>query len=211
MTVFAECSRIGARLHLIAIRIAVVLVCGIVLAGSACKSTSDPLPVSTIEAPSGQYTHKGSGMEFPEAVGAFTRVGIDQYDGPGDDISVGYNNTSHLVAATVYVYPAGAATVKGSQPGETHFQAVKAEIENAHPGATLLIADDRVNLAGAVGRKAAYRFEAAFAGANRSLASDVYLFGFDTWFISYRFTYPEADADLAVKEIGDFVDSLKWP
>jgi hypothetical protein len=150
-------------------------------------------------------------MEFPETVGAFARVGIDKYDRAGNDISVGYNNGSELVAATVYVYPASDATPKGAQPSESHFNAVKAEIEKAHPSAASLVDDDRVTLASAVGRKATYRFEEAFAGAKRSLVSDVYLFGSGNWFISYRFTYPEAAAAHAATEITDFMDSLKWP
>jgi hypothetical protein len=197
---------------LIMTRPAVALLCVISLFVTACNSTSAPnSPPATVEPPDGYYTHTGSGFRFPEAVRTFTRIGIDTYDSSGDNISVGYNSQSYLVAATVYVYPAGEVTPSGSPPSEMQFGAVKLEVERAHPQATLLIDDARVSLANAVGIKATYRFEAAFAGANRSLISEAYLFGFDAWFVKYRFTYPEASAGEATTQINQFMDSLRWP
>lgn len=161
--------------------------------------------------PDGMYVHAPSGFKFPEAVGTFARVGIDTYDDTGQDTSVGYNNQSYLISATVYVYPAGELTSGGSPPNQAHFNAVKAAIEREHPQATAVVNDQRVTLGSAVGVKATYRLDALFAGARRPLLSETYLFGSGTWFVKYRFTYPEASHEQASAQIREFMDSLRWP
>lgn len=182
---------------------------GIVLLVTACQNPEPTPTPSTIESPSGEFTHTGSGMTFPETVGVFVRGDIDEYDNSGEDISVSYVSRRDLFSATVYVYPANAVTPNGSPPDEQHFAAVKAEIEDAFPEATMLVDDARVTLPNSVGRKTTYRFEAEFAGANRLVLSDAYLFGFEEWFIKYRFTYPESSADAAsgnIKELMEFFE-----
>jgi hypothetical protein len=188
------------------------LLCGIVLLAAACHSTTAPnsLP-ATVSPPNANYAHAGSGFKFPETVRSFGRIGIDKYDSSGDNISVGYNSQPYLIAATVYVYPAGEITPSGSPPSEAHFKAVKAEIERVHPQAILLVDDAKVTLANAIGVKATYRLEDEFAGAKRSLISEAYLFGLGTWFVKYRFTYPEISKADASARITDFMNSLTWP
>jgi hypothetical protein len=192
-------------------RLAVIAICVSALLSMACEDTIPASTPSTIEAPLGSFVQPSTGFTFPETVGSFERVAVDKYDESGDDISVGYNSLADLIVATVYVYPADSSTPPGSLPSEEHFVGVKSSLEASQPGSTLVIDETTANIGEAFGRKATYRLQAEFAGENRTVLSDVYLFGLDNSFIKYRFTYPESEADSAAGRIAEFMELLQWP
>ena len=129
------------------------------------------------------------------------------------------------VIATTYVYPAP-VDVKvfplpsvGEAPDwfvKNYFQRVQAEIVQRHKGARL-VAEERVQVrqAGRLhsGWRCEYAFSESFAltGLPQPLRSEAYLFTHGAWFVKYRFTYPEPQADAAREAIATFMRDLSWP
>src|SRR5688572_14387715 len=66
--------------------------------------------------PASGYTHRGSGMHFPDAIGSWRRADVRDYDRTGDNIGVAYELMLPRKegSATVFVYPAGTSRVSAS-------------------------------------------------------------------------------------------------
>ncbi|HEX8372591.1 MAG TPA: hypothetical protein VF585_07415 [Chthoniobacterales bacterium] len=151
-----------------------------------------------------QLIHRASGFSFPPHVGAFARVDATQYDTTGQDVSVGYNS-GVLIAATVYVYPAGGRSL------ETEFASRRAEILASHSGAsaigqrTITVTPRRISA-----RVASFSYAGIFARTRQQLGSELVLALHGDKFVKYRFTYPASHADRASAEINQFTRSFSW-
>lgn len=170
--------------------------------------------------------HITSGMLFPSTVGLFQRVAPQIYDPTGRDVSVGYNlaNGDNLIAATVYVYPAPSLISFGSPDSVVadararlahgEFERRKKEVTRAHPGA-ILLQEGPVTLSqdptAIDGWQATFTFTGDFAGRNRTLQSELFVFCFVArkWALEYRFTYPQQLTPRA--DIDGFMRELRAP
>lgn len=222
--------RLSSRTRLRQMRTIKAAACAAILLGSfssvGCRTTvppenRQPGPLRV----DGPYTHRGSGMTFPTAVGNFQRSGVHQFDTEGMDVAAGYNlaDSRRPVTATVYVYPAPRVTSIGSpahvvtlarrMAAQREFDIRKREILDSHTNTRVIQEDDALLPQGGStyqGRKARFEFEDTFRGRRLPLSSELYLFTFveDRWTIKYRFTYPKAvDASA---EIQAFMRNLPW-
>jgi hypothetical protein len=177
------------------------------LAGLALGAVAGPTTMPTkANAP---FKHEPSGFVFPPTIGEFEREKVTRYDQRGEDISVGYNATQNLVAATVYVYP------RGNEEVEAHFRRVTADIKHEHAGATL-VSQDKPTIAwkqGGVAEEwqfleATYGFKSFFARQNREVLSEAYLMAKGPRWVMIRITYPKDEAEAARKAIGAFLPEL---
>ncbi len=73
---------------------------GLLLAGPAVAQTE-------IEQPDGPWTHRGVGVQFPQNVGPFERIRINEFNDSGTDAAVGYimRADGNVLVVTTYVYP----------------------------------------------------------------------------------------------------------
>lgn len=195
------------------------------------------LPLSVGGCPAGgptatgpAFTHEGadlrhvaSGMSFPSAVGGFQRVSPHIYDIAGRDVSVGYNlvDGDRSIVATVYVYPAPSLMSFGSPDrvvadararlARGEFERRKTEVTHAHPGAALLQEEPATlsqTPSSIDGWQATFALTSDFAGQNRALQSELFVFCFvgQAWALEYRFTYPQQLSPRA--QIDSFIHDL---
>jgi hypothetical protein len=169
------------------------------------------------------YVQAASGMVFPPRAGAFHRVHVLRFDDAERDVAAGYNFVlgDNRIVATVYVYPTPALGAIGASAEEDAGErsqvmmeemfARKQEVSQFHPETKILTEDfATLDQAGVrySGLRAHFSFEDKFAGRQRRLLSDLFLYGFvgGQWFVKYRFTYPaELDAE---RRIGEFMQAL---
>jgi hypothetical protein len=152
--------------------------------------------------------HVNSGFVFPYTVGGFAGGDdIRQYDTSGNDVSVPYNlvRGDDFIAVTVYVYsaPAPGPDRNASDILNEHFEGLKMEILTTYKGS--LSSEDKLNLKGMAGRKAAFKIELM-----GDTESELYLFIYKGWFIKYRISYPGKSAAFARPEISKFMNSLDF-
>lgn len=174
-----------------------------------------PTPLSV----EGTYTHKKTGMKFPESIENFVRTEVLTYELFEEDISVGYNYNSQYdpVAVTVYIYPAPPVISINSQSEisvtaratvfDAHYREIVNTLLNYQKDATL-ISDEQFCLSqpsgSFTGKKAVLNYKQNFAGRTQSVISSFYLFQKEKWLIKYRATYPWALSNQAP----DYVESL---
>ncbi len=128
------------------------------------------------------------------------------------------------MALTVFVYPAPMVASFGSPQNVIdearaklfldHYNSVKQEISNAHPGARL-VAESNFKLVQNdgtfAGLMASFEYPDLFAGVRQDLTSELYLFQRGFWLIKYRVTFPQQLKPLADPAIGRFLQDLPWP
>jgi hypothetical protein len=181
---------------------------------AGCEYDPAPPPAPTIHAPAGAFVHQGSGFEFPLDVGVLERTEIAQYDDAGQDVSVDYRGVASPIVATVYVYPAYESATAGQPPSEDHFDGVKASLTHENTRAEQIGGDEAVPIrqrSGVVGWHATYRFDEQIGSDRRGVRTEAYLFLHKTWYVKYRFTYPEELTTSIGYSLGEFMDELKWP
>lgn len=202
----------------------VVVVAGCGSSGSANSAAEDQLSEPTTQTPVGDFTHSGTQFTFPGSIGGFKRSEVNQYDKSGKDVSVGYNlDSPDPISATVYVYPGRDVLNLGSDSGvvaaakdfldQKEFEGTKDAILATTPGLTLVSEDKSFAISSPskqLGRRAIFQGRGLIHGAPTLLRTEVDLFGFGDWFISYRFTYP-GESSTAPALILNFMNSLEWP
>ncbi|MGN6552799.1 MAG: hypothetical protein ACTHLW_03590, partial [Verrucomicrobiota bacterium] len=140
------------------------------------------------------------------------REQVQQYDGQGQDVGVGYNHLGHGMAMTVFVYP-----IPSRAPDDTlsgHFSTCKAEVLGRHT-TVQLVSEEAVQISpGGVGRSgqhATFTYTEMFAHQRQAVRSELFLFTHDRRFIKYRVTYPVGQQAAAEPAIRAFMDALAWP
>src|SRR5258708_28298148 len=128
---------------------------------------------------------------MPERVADFQRDLVLRYDADGLDVSAGYNlvSASQRIAATVYVYPAPSLVSIGSPPNvvagararltEGELERRKLEIQQTHPGATLIRQRDTARTESGrsyPGKVAIFEYDDVFAGSRTRVLAHLYLF-----------------------------------
>jgi hypothetical protein len=151
---------------------------------------------------------RSTGFRFPARVGLFVRGDNQQYDEPGQDLSVTYR-AGVLIVATVYDYPTGGKTL------DMEFMDRKDEIKSVHKDARLL-RDEQVTIhpgrKSRRGRKAVFVLQPGFAyHSEQPYQSDLLIFQRKDRFVAYRFSYPATHRERAEIEITKFIDALAWP
>jgi hypothetical protein len=180
------------------------------LAGMTRTTSASPTTIPTTA--HAAFKHEPSGFVFPPSITGFTRVDTYRYDARGDDISVGYNDDSNLVAATICVYP------RGKDDVETHFRQVTDEIEVEHAGAKQVSRDKAMVRWSRPGLTeewqflhATYEFSGFFARENRQVLSEAYFMVKGPRWLLVRITYPKDKAEAARKAIEAFLPELMHP
>ena len=157
----------------------------------------------------GPYRHELSGMEFPTAVGEFTRVRMLQYDRAGRTVSGTYviDGAASRLTATVFIYPARDASkqARGDQC-RGQFDSAAADLQKTYPGARFDGGGD-ATLAQAgqthPGRRSIFAYDEKIASGSWPSTAELYLFCYvaDQWQIEYRFTHPrELDAQAILED-----------
>ena len=76
--------------------------------------TAPSLDQTFVRMQNGALRHSPSHFVFPAQLAGFTRGQTTVFSKAGDDVSVGYNDGRAQIAATLYVYPAGGASLKAA-------------------------------------------------------------------------------------------------
>jgi hypothetical protein len=182
----------------------IIFLCYAILAGY--KTVPAYSGTFTQLSPQAPLVHQSSGFSFPAQIGSFQREEATQYDRAGEDISVGYNNYTVPIVATVYVYPTNARSLA------TEFAARQAEVSQYHPATQLLgTSDVTVTPKHIAALSASYSFEDIFAGTSQLLLSELLVAQSGKRFVEYRFTYPASARAAALSEIARFEREFVWP
>ena len=166
--------------------------------------------------PASGYTHRGSGMHFPDAIGSWRRTDVRDYDRTGDNIGVAYELMlpRKEASATVFVYPTGSTRVSASAL-ERHFEMVLDQVRQAHRDARVVSSDTLVVTQGGEairGLRATLAFQDAFSGPQvQPLLSHAYLFARGPWYIKYRITYPANRREVVEPEVRRLLEALVLP
>ena len=172
-----------------------------------------------------EFTHKASGMTFPNAIGEFTRGRVHEHDDKGYNISVGYDSDSFpLVTITVYVYPvdflppiglsseARAAYIVDQK--NRMYIACKHDISNSHNDA-ILVGEEEIqyNYDDSLysGTHATYEFSVNHSGYFQPKISHWIFFPYvsDPWIVQYRITH-NRDSSSSKARYQMFLDSFRW-
>jgi hypothetical protein len=167
-------------------------------------------------AATGSYRHEQSGMEFPTAVGEFTRVRLLQYDSTGRTVSGTYviDGAASRVTATVYVYPARDVSRQGrGDQCRGQLDSAQADLQKAYPGARFDGGNDAsLTQSGKThtGRRSTFAYEEAIQSGRWPSTAEIYLFCYvgDQWQIEYRFTHPRELNAAPILE--DFMARFIW-
>ena len=164
---------------------------------------------------SGTWEHQASGLRFPDQIGSYRRVVINQYNQPGTDVGVGYNYESYLasVAFTVYVRPPLTLQSGALASLSEQFEIEKEVINIHHPGTQESWVHDESFLTenGSVPVKAAeFRYTENFSFRRQPVVSQLYLFDLGGWFVKYRLTFAEAQEQQARELAGHMLISAPW-
>ena len=133
-------------------------------------------------------------------------------DPHGYDVSIAYNDATHLIVATVYVYPS--PFPMDTPAFENQFALCKQAVKKATREAQLKAeASTELSQAGQRrnGKRAVFTFQREFFGKHQPVRSELYLFQHEKHFIKYRMTYPESQRSVAERLVHDFLTDLKWP
>ncbi len=161
--------------------------------------------------PTGAYTHKFTGVLFPERVGGFQRGGVDLYDAEARDVGASYERAGGsrglLSIITVFSYPVPPSLESGGV--RAVFDDAKAAILSKSPGAKLVRDGTYRAPDGSNGFFAEYTIR-NFGGKKGTVAvrSRLYLFGTGGWLLKFRATYPEWRAREASTELESFIRSF---
>lgn len=167
----------------------------------AVAAVAGPVPAATptVLSVTGTYVHERSKRRFPEQVGEFRRERVIQYDGLGQDVSVGYNleTPGRAIAATVYVYPiAGRA-----------FSDEVAEVERAHNNVRRVFEQELLLERGPkrqACRMVGLSYEERFAGRSGPVNSYLLVCDDPPWRLKWRFTHvptPDPLLNKSMKEL----------
>lgn len=139
----------------------------------------------------GTYQHSLSALDFPEEVGDFRRVVINQYDRFGENLGVGYNYNDPFVAVifTVFVYRPMVLQSGRNASLEEQFEKERENILLAHRGGIETRSGPAANGEGFL---AEYQYEDWFGFRRQPVVSWLSLFQQEGWIIKYRLTYPAA-------------------
>jgi hypothetical protein len=157
------------------------------------------------DATSHALVHQQSGFVFPERVGPYRRTDIIQYDTAGKDVSAGY--VSDLpIAITVYVYPTMGLTMAAEIDKRRN------EVLAGHTGGkTTGQRAVQVTPQSVEAHLSTFTYSDNFAGRRQELSSQLVLALRGSWFVAYRITYPESDADIASEDATMFLKTFPWP
>ena len=175
--------------------------------GAAPQPTAPPAEPRTLDV-DGPFRH-ASGLVFPERLGDFVRVEVEQFPGSRDNVGVSYELGPRKAATvTAYVYPAGEATL------DMHSQAVVIDLYQHHgvkpyqaSGVTLTL--DGRSIAGNV---ASFAYEEPYGGGPKiPLRSHAYVFTSGKWVVKYRVTNPAAGDDDVQARVRGLVEAIGFP
>ena len=116
-------------------------------------------------------------------------------------------------ASTIYIYAADEFQPETAQELEAHFRDTIATLAYQHPGAGLLQETKAQVRQGDLvidGWRAVLTLEAEFAGARRTLGSEIYLFKRDGYFVKFRHSYPLADRERVQPDLIHLMETLGW-
>ena len=169
------------------------------------------LAQTAIEQPEGPWAHRGTGTEFPAALGDYSRASITEFSEDGHDASVGYllRSKTGVLSVNFYVYPNS-----GDESCDGHFTSVANAIEQ-YDGTKLL---DKSTASAPDGSQPGSAITARYlipAGAMREdvpeLVSDAYLYcsqGPD-WYVKYRASW-NGTAD-SFPDTSALMRAINWP
>ena len=182
----------------------------------ALPGDAAPLQAQTNQAPR-PVELQGAGQlaGFPVTVGDFQRVLVLSYQPSERDYSVGYSWTDRdrPTASTIYIYAADEFQPETAQELEAHFRDTIATLAYQHPGAALLQETKAQVRQGDLvidGWRAVLTLEAEFAGARRTLGSEIYLFKRDGYFVKFRHSYPLEDRERVQPDLIHLMETLGW-
>ena len=176
---------------------------------SSCATTPQPAGIGGFIGGqgAGDLVIRSSGFRFPDRIGHFRRVGGQQYDQAGQDLSVKYQ-AGALIVADVYEYPK-------RQSGATEFAIRKQGIKTLHADAKLLREESVTIHPGPTARSGRRALFAISQGYHYSFPppylSLLLVFERGERFLEYRITYAAAHRERAESEIDQFLDTLTWP
>lgn len=164
---------------------------------------------------SGTWQHQPSGLSFPEQVGSYRRVVINQYNQPGTDIGVGYNYESYAasVAFTVYVRPPLTLQSGALASLSEQFDIEREVIRIHHPGTQESWVRDDAFLTengSAPVKTAEFRYVENFSFRRQPVVSQLYLFDLDGWIVKYRLTFAAAQEEQAREIARHILTSAPW-
>ena len=188
------------------------------LSAAGCPSgRSEPPPREAPAASSLSAAPAAARLEafYPVALGRFTRVGVQKYDGEGNDASVRYrfapDEKQTLIDFTAYFYP-------GRGADETLDEAVRAatkEVRSKNRGAKVLNSEPiEVKRDGEAreGRRVTFEFTHEFGGERQKVMSELYVYpGAPGRWVKYRIHYPADRAEEMQARAHPFAAMFPWP
>ena len=163
----------------------------------------------------GTYRHPPSGFVFPERLGRFERVAVDQYDDAGNNVGVGYNLSlaESPIAFTIYVRPPGRTEDGATASFEHHFDAELRAIDHYHPDAEQVRRERTWTTQEArsiPGEMAEFIYSDRFAKQDQRVVSQLHLFEFERRIVKYRITFPVSAQAHARAMVLSLLASLTW-
>ena len=173
---------------------------------AGCGTAQKKGPTFTQASEEAPLVHALSGFAFPERIGAFRRGPVLRYNNAGDDVSVGYDEDSAEIVATLYVYPTHGRTL------EAEFAARQHEVSQAHPDAQLISSGNvAVTPKRISAPSASYTFAVEVAGGEQQLRSELLVAQAGNWFVEYRISYPAENQASAAAKIKTLLQKFAWP
>ena len=162
-----------------------------------------------------QYVHAATGMVFGKKVGKFVRTGVRELNNNPENVKVDYEMkgiAGKKAVITVYVYPGGVENASSVLQDE--YDMMKSYLLDIYPDHNDL-AEGMTTIGQASGPQDGmmlsftHRSDSLFKG--KECISAGYLFAYGPWLIKYRSVYPVKDMELGAREVGVFLQALKWP
>lgn len=188
------------------------------LSAAGCPSSGRAKP--TREAPAGSSLSAAPAAErlkafYPLALGRFTRVGVQKYDGEGNDASVRYryapDGKETLIDFTAHFYPA-----RGEN--ETLDDAVRVatkQVRSKNRGAKVTKSEPiEIKRDGErrEGRRVTFEFTHEFSGERQKVISELYMYpGAPGRWVKYRLHYSADRAEEMRGRADPFVAAFPWP
>ncbi len=161
-----------------------------------------------VEKQDGTLKHVLSGFLFPVKLGSFERGPVKGYNPRGDDVSVGYNEYSSQIIATIYVYPTHGRSLADEFAGR---QDEVANFRNYSDVKLVSTSTVEVTPKKVKAMQATYTLTAGLAGKVRPVRSELLVAQQGDWFIEYRISYPAANHDTAMPKIKALEQTYAWP
>lgn len=170
-----------------------------VLAAASCNSLPDSFSARNSN-DQGAILHVNSGTRFPETNNQFVRNDkyIRQYDGNGNDISVGYDlrKGNAMVTLTQYVYQSM------GKNAAAELENVNRQIKTVYPGAVLVTQKSRDD-------------DTAFSvheyEKNGKTITITYIFVKKNWFVKLRISMPYSAYRDAEQSIISYIGNMPLP